>query len=383
MGASEALSWWDPSTWGALVHGRSAILFALLAGVSLALISGRTVPPQGHELVSLRFKVIVRALCLYVIGAILASLDSRIAIILENYAVLFIVAIPFLTARRRTLVATAAAMTVIGPLITALLTAADHSIMPLGLPFSDLVATPYYPVFTWIPFILIGLAAGRTDLTRPKNVAVIGSIGLAMTIAGYATASLVGRVLFAALPAYAPNVQGYDPASMLGAEEGPTALEALRESFVYQIANMGTVEPHSGTPNEIVGSAGFALAILALCLLLCRNSVAAALTRPLRALGSMSLTVYTVHVISFRIMRDTIHEIAGFAVDQWAGSVLLLLLLTVLLKVTIGKGPLERLVGWVVRWTTTPPDSHTSAHLPGDHSPGAGRPGSHVTTSTT
>lgn len=35
-----SLSWTEPSTWGAIVNGRSSILFATLAGVSLGLSTG-------------------------------------------------------------------------------------------------------------------------------------------------------------------------------------------------------------------------------------------------------------------------------------------------------------------------------------------------------
>lgn len=46
----------NPTTWGGLVNGRSSILFATLAGVSLALTTGRTTPPTGDDLIAARGK---------------------------------------------------------------------------------------------------------------------------------------------------------------------------------------------------------------------------------------------------------------------------------------------------------------------------------------
>ena len=44
-----SLSWTEPSTWGAIVNGRSSILFATLAGVSLGLSTGGPTPPSGAK----------------------------------------------------------------------------------------------------------------------------------------------------------------------------------------------------------------------------------------------------------------------------------------------------------------------------------------------
>ncbi|MDD7963710.1 hypothetical protein PUW80_15315, partial [Microbacterium sp. NE1TT3] len=57
---------------------------------------------------------------------------------------------------------------------------------------------------------------------------------------------------------------------------------------------------HSGGTAEILGSGGFALAVVALCLLLSRPLRWALL--PLAALGSMPLTAYTVHVVSIVVL---------------------------------------------------------------------------------
>src|SRR5687768_15879130 len=48
---------WSPSSWQALVYGRSAALFGVLAGVSIALLSGGTRPAFGNDLVRARVRI--------------------------------------------------------------------------------------------------------------------------------------------------------------------------------------------------------------------------------------------------------------------------------------------------------------------------------------
>ena len=68
-------------------NGRSSILFAVLAGVSLALLSGRTDPVRGDDLVRARTRILVRAAWVFAIGGALEALGTDVDIILGVYAV--------------------------------------------------------------------------------------------------------------------------------------------------------------------------------------------------------------------------------------------------------------------------------------------------------
>ncbi|MET9488204.1 heparan-alpha-glucosaminide N-acetyltransferase domain-containing protein [Nocardia sp. NPDC006630] len=48
VGVTRDLAWADPGSWLSIANGRSSILFATLAGMSLALMSGRERPPAGQ-----------------------------------------------------------------------------------------------------------------------------------------------------------------------------------------------------------------------------------------------------------------------------------------------------------------------------------------------
>lgn len=75
----------------ALSHGRSAPLFALLAGVSLGIMQDRLARRfAGSPALSRRYyseKILVRAAVLILIAALLSLINTRILLILDNYGV--------------------------------------------------------------------------------------------------------------------------------------------------------------------------------------------------------------------------------------------------------------------------------------------------------
>jgi uncharacterized membrane protein len=79
-----------------LAGGRASALFAVLAGVSVALVSGRERPVRGRQRYAAGVRLGIRALLIGVVGLGLGTLDSGIAVILTYYAVLFVIGLPFL-----------------------------------------------------------------------------------------------------------------------------------------------------------------------------------------------------------------------------------------------------------------------------------------------
>ena len=79
-----------------LAGGRASALFAVLAGVSLALMTGRRTPVQGTERGRRSLALATRAVLVATIGLALGGLETGIAVILTYYGVLFLMALPFL-----------------------------------------------------------------------------------------------------------------------------------------------------------------------------------------------------------------------------------------------------------------------------------------------
>lgn len=238
-----------------LVDGRPSILFAVVAGMALGIVSG------GPEPTSLRrsddrWRLLIRAALLIALGVVLWMLPSGIAIILDYYGVMFVLLIPLLFLPRLALVAIAAVL-----LATAL--ALREWLFAAGVPenepwatASDYLLVGYYPALLWLPLLIVGLVCARCELSATRTRVVMLVLGVLVSLAGYGAAAVV------------PGV---------------------------------TAVAHSGTLAELLGSGGLAVALVA-ALLLALDSprTPRALTvgaAPFVAIGRMPLTIYTGHVL--------------------------------------------------------------------------------------
>ncbi|MDF2667607.1 MAG: putative acyltransferase, partial [Microbacterium sp.] len=104
---------------------------------------------------------------------------------------------------------------------------------------------------------------------------------------------------------------------------------------------------------EVVGSGGFAIAVIGLCLLLCRTPLRW-LAVPLRAVGSMPLTAYVVQLLVWALVALTVlgdtSDLWGIrALDLFGPLTLGLVVGCTVWVVTVGRGPLETAIDAVVR----------------------------------
>lgn len=315
----------DPSTWAAVVDGRSSILFATLAGISIALLSGRTVPDDGIDLVRARLRIAVRAAWVFAIGAVLEWLDTFVAIILGVYAVLFVLALPFLRWPPRRLLVAAGVVAVAGPPLDAFLgqvlsvaDAEEHYV-------AELLVTGTYPAMLWIAFVLVGLAIGRLDLAATGVRARLAAAGAVAAVLGYAGGWWSTRAL-------ADGV----------ASDGPEAGFASPVGE-WQASWFSGAEPHSGTTFELVGSGGVAVLVIAGCLVVADRLPVP--TFPLRAVGAMALSVYTAQIVALSVLQE-----GGTVRPQGLGTWLVFALSAVAVAGcwwwSLGRGPLERLLAW-------------------------------------
>ncbi|QIS16196.1 heparan-alpha-glucosaminide N-acetyltransferase domain-containing protein [Nocardia arthritidis] len=316
------LTWTDPGHWYAVVSGRSSILFAVLGGVSLALLTGRTRPPSGPDLIAARLRVIVRACLLFLLGGILTATAPSAAVILEYYAVMFVLAVPLLTWRPRRLLLAAAVWASVTPVLMWWLlgvlpesASATGGIVNLGI-------TGVYPAAIWVAFVLVGLAIGRSDLGAESTRKLLLLGGSAAALLGYGCAWL------------ATWLWNPDNASYLAGDE--SSLSSTSRPPNPGFTTLLNAEPHSGTTFEIVGSVGVAAAILGALLYLppARHRI----LLPLNAIGSMPLTVYAAHIISLALWEP--EDDPRFLLI----SIVIAALFALLWRRFVGRGPLE----WVM-----------------------------------
>lgn len=325
----------DPSTYLSLVHGRSAILFALLAGVSLAIVTGGSQPITDRDaVVSFRVRTLVRAVLLFVLGGLLSMLGTRVAVILEAYAALFVLALLVLSWSTKRLWIAVGVLVVLGPIVTIGVRTALNGlgIPPIGA--WNIAFGEYYPVATWIVFPLAGIAIGRTDLRSVRTAVRLVVGGAVAAVVGYVAGHLASESSLASSP---------PPLELHVNAELPPAGEVLAAVPRTVLIKLLTADPHTGTPFEIVGSGGFVIALLGLCLLVSRSRARFALA-PLAAVGAMSLTVYSAHIVALRILHDDLF--ADLSLRIFGQFTFWALVGATAWRLALGKGPLERAIGW-------------------------------------
>ncbi|MCC3292744.1 MULTISPECIES: heparan-alpha-glucosaminide N-acetyltransferase domain-containing protein [unclassified Arthrobacter] len=336
----------DPSLTGLVFSGRSSALFAVVAGVGLALLTGGSEPHEAKAVNRDRRGIAVRALIIALVGLVLGGLETTIAVILFHYAVLFLLALPFLGMPLRRLAVWAGAWLLLSPVLAYVardwllrnLSPSDVDgnitwdafLSPAALA-ADVFVTGFYPVLQWLSYILLGLVIGRLALTSlPVQVGLLtGGVFAAVT------AKLVSYYLLGELGGFdvlraTESGQRWPLARML--EVNLSSVEQTGSWWWLALAG-----PHSNTSLDMLHTAGTAAAVLGVCLLLTRARPN--LLLPLSAAGAMTLTLYSLHVWVMTMVDQQSPPLEPLPV-YWI-QVAILVVLAVLFQRIDARGPLE------------------------------------------
>ncbi|MFI8777431.1 heparan-alpha-glucosaminide N-acetyltransferase domain-containing protein [Brachybacterium paraconglomeratum] len=343
-----------PASYLSIVHGNSSMLFAVLAGISIALVTGQRRIPGPAELPRLRASLLGRGIAIFLIGLVLEMMGTGVAVILTFYGVVYIAALPVIRLRPSRLLLLALPIALLGPVLVTL-----SEMLSLGSygPGADLVLTGSYRFTSWAPLILLGMALGRMPLDRPGMAARIAAIGagaaVLATAAGMALAALLGTL---APEVYGPEAESAASSAVVeeGAEEEDEpglGWEGYGESLAamdpaWELGeSVISLTPHSGSTLEIFRSGGIALAVIGGLLLIARPLRWALL--PLSAMGSMPLTAYSVHLVSLVVLAGP----GGWIADNrvWVASAVVLLVACTAWSALKGRGPLERVTACAPR----------------------------------
>ncbi|MFI8997370.1 DUF418 domain-containing protein [Streptomyces sp. NPDC053542] len=289
-----------------LATGRSSALFALLAGFSLTLITGRPRPRTGRAGRQAVGRILIRAVVLLVVGTALSVLDTPVNVILAYYGLAFFFVLPLYRLRASLLATIAATTALLAPqILYAIRISLEEgswgdtvsSYDPLtrisgadGL--LDLLFTGSYPVLTWLPFLLAGMAVGRLDLGRYAVRVRLAVTGGALAVLGYGGSWLALHLVPHGYAALGRGTDGPSPSSAWWSDTVGDPIHPFREWLLV-------AAPHSETTPSIVGNTGVALAVLAVCLIaLDRLPHVRRLAAPVIAVGTMALTTYVLQILA-------------------------------------------------------------------------------------
>ncbi|GAB3252685.1 heparan-alpha-glucosaminide N-acetyltransferase domain-containing protein [Kineosporia babensis] len=318
--------------------GRAAALFAVLAGAGLALASGGD-RPTPEKVSRTRRTTLVRSVALVALGLTLGMIETPVAIILAYYGLLFLVAIPVLQWRARSLTAAAVAAALATPVVSYWLrgdqgleeSAGDNlewsSLGEFAHVVRHLLLTGYYPVLTWTAYLFAGLAVGRLALRDQRVAALVAGIGAALAAGAWAVSTIAVRAAggFGALidndllTRY--SVNGRTP------NDGFYGTSPVNDPWwlLVRIA-------HSGSITDLVHTIGTSMLVLGLTLLAVRpiQRVGRVPLRMLAAAGSMTLTLYCLHVVAVGLnssgFGDPLVPVWPFLVLNIVGAVVIALL---------------------------------------------------------
>jgi uncharacterized membrane protein len=339
----------EPTVAWMLFGGDSAALFALLAGIGLALSTGGITPHRGRRMSGDRAGVAVRAVLIGIVGLVVAAIlpwDPPAYGILLYYAVFFLLAIPFLSLRARYLFPAAAVFSLVAPILIqrvgpALPESSDynHTLVtvftePLATA-SELLLTGSYPALSYMTYLLVGLGLGRLNLRSQRVQALVAGAGAALAV----LANLLSHLLLHAAGGYQALLatddlpaEGLDEALVFGPDVLPTS-----SGWWLAIAT-----PHTNMPLALASSLGISMLVLGVFLLVAAR--AGRWLAPLAAMGAMTLTLYTAHLLA---LAPEVHDeepglwfclhLAAAGVFAWFWHR------------RFGKGPLERVVSNAVK----------------------------------
>lgn len=301
--------------------GRSSILFATIAGVSLGLMSGGAHRPAPDRRGGVARVIVLRGLALIVIGVLLTFLQTPIAIILDTYGFLFIVALPLLYAPRWVVALVAAGAALAGPwLVETITRAIEGTTGATATAFESPWAyfpvrwlVDAYPTPVWLAYIAVGILIARSDLRRRRTQYVLVAAGGLAAVLGYSLADALGSPVLA----------------------------------------------HDDSTAEVIATGGVAVALIG-ALVWLTESAAERLVRwsrralwPLAAVGSMPLTIYTVQIVVISIIVETVPYTGGYLGWQTVPLFFTLALpsfaVACLWRLRFDQGPLE----WLLSRLTT------------------------------
>jgi methionine-R-sulfoxide reductase len=307
---------WDGRLY-ALPHGRASILFVLLAGVGVSLLARS----RSHSTAEARGKLVWRALVLVPLGLLLQELDHRVFVILHTYGALFLVAVAVLGLPRRALVALAALLWALGPVLYLLGTVlAPEPFARRAVGWSDdgaqiaisILAAGPYPLPVWSVPLVVGMLIGRLDLRASW-------VRLGLVVGGAAAAF--------AIPPLAAVL-----ADLLPREAAASPWAALLDAA-----------PHSQMPPWLLSSLGSAALVLGLSLLLA--DALPRLASPLVALGQLALTIYVAHLMALHWWSPLLRS---SDVGEAARSVIVVTIIAavfaLLWRARAARGPLETIL---------------------------------------
>lgn len=328
------------TTTGLVASSRASVLFMVLAGVSLGLFASG-LQRRGMGTAQRILVILRRALVIAVLGMLIGPFNEGIANILVHYGVLFALLSVAVLLPTKALAPLAGLWLVATPVCWRPL--ADRwqdqtlghnpSFLDLQDPillFMDLSISGYYPLLVWCGYGLLGLSLSRLPLHRATTAGWLLAGGALLAVA----TQLIGWALTGPLLTQIARATGWSTEAASVAMQAGRAPGGNIDSLLSSTFYLWLPAPHSTSLINTLHTAGCAVALLGLCLLV--TDRLGYLGGLVAAAGRAPLTLYTGHLILLPILQSFASEWT-----IWWVLCVLVALTAVVLKRTGRSAPLE------------------------------------------
>lgn len=321
-----------------VVNGKAMPLFVFLGGVGFTLLVERA----RHRVVT----VVGRAAFLLVAGLVMTEHVPLIAVILHFYALYFLVGLVVHKLPSALLLLLALAVMIAGALTWQRLAPGadgyrgwegwDTITDPLPL-LTELAISGLYPLLPSYTFFAVGMWTGRLALADRRVVVRLGTLGLALTVAGYGIGGWAeqrftdrglierrnGVLVLTAEASELVTVTGLRDVDAEVARTGESRRRILEDHIVVAerlrkeapILRWLDTSGHGNMPAWVVGATGLSLVVLALCSLAVMAAPRA--LAPLAAAGRLALTLYVAQGLVLRWWYPRHARSNGYVAELW------------------------------------------------------------------
>jgi uncharacterized membrane protein YeiB len=350
------------------IEGRAAGTFALLLGSSAVLAFRSRSRAVGHG--RAHGEQALRGVLLFAAGVVMTRWPSGVVVVLAVLGVASILVIPMVQWSARRAAVVALLLAVFGPPLSYVLRAywlkQDYeqfthllgvargpsftSWPRFGWMIADLFFTGTYPLITWMPLVLVGVALARSDLRSRLVRRNITRTAVALLVIRFAMAPLMESVfkLDKKIPTAIHANYAWAPV-----EWAQSLIHGLNLGAVPTLdwRMLLLAPPHGGTTFELAGIVG--IAMLAFRIALSFADAFPKYARIVSSPGRMAFTIYVSHVLT-RYAIVTHYDDRG-RVIAGHGDVLVKILLaaivgSMLWLTLIKQGPLEWILRQLSRW---------------------------------
>lgn len=265
------------------VSGNTMILFMLCSGISFTMMI-QGMKQKGTENSAIRTRVLARAIFIDLTGYWILMLNGPFGVVLQAYAMLFLLALPLTKCTTKILTIISAISFVTCPPLMLI----GMSLFEGAALLSDIAGGPS-SALSWLPVFTAGMIIGRLDLSRIATairMAVTG-MGILIPVKLFSLFALPG--IYHSFCDWLLHVSGTSPSM-------PDPYAVWPKNTLAPLWQMLFIDaPQGGSSFELLIGTGGSLIVIAAALLL--EKKAAWSLMPFAKTGRLSLTLYSIQFI--------------------------------------------------------------------------------------